>query len=129
MAAQRVTLRGVARRWAPYAGWVFAVVWVLNGLWAFVTPKSFYDTVATFPPYNVHFIHDIGAFSIGLGAVLGLAMGMKRWSAAKSALVAVQGGGGSVTTEGSVVSNPVRSAAPPAGAITPRRGVRPPRSC
>ena len=46
------------------------------------------------------------------------------------ALVAAQGG--TVTTEGSVVSGGqvgVRSAAPPASAITPRRGVRPPRSC
>lgn len=45
------------------------------------------------------------------------------------ALVAAQGG--AVTTEGSVVvtSNGVRSSAPPAMAIGPRRGVRPPRSC
>jgi hypothetical protein len=79
----------MARRWAPVVGWLFAVVWVLNGAWAFVAPRSFYDTVATFPPYNIHFIHDIGAFSIGLGAVIGLAMGMKRWSAPKSALMGV----------------------------------------
>ncbi|HVF31485.1 MAG TPA: hypothetical protein VM933_00500 [Acidimicrobiales bacterium] len=45
------------------------------------------------------------------------------------ALVAAQGG--AVTTEGSVVhrSGGIRTAAPPASAITPRRGVRPPRSC
>ena len=75
----------MARRWAPYVGWMFAVVWVLNGVWAFVAPRSFYDTVATFPPYNIHFIHDIGAFTIGLGAVLALAM--LGWSAMRTAFV------------------------------------------
>jgi hypothetical protein len=32
-----------------------------------VFPHSFYDNVATFEPYNRHFLHDIGAFTIGLG--------------------------------------------------------------
>ena len=49
------------------------------------------------------------------------------------ALVAAQGG--AVTTEGSVVAKSGANgrssapAAPPAGAVAPRRGVRPPRSC
>ena len=64
-----------------------AVVWILNGLWAFLSPRSFYDRLATFPPYNVHFLHDIGAFSIGLGAVIALAL--VGWSALRSALVGV----------------------------------------
>jgi hypothetical protein len=40
------------------------------GLWAMVAPHSFDDQAATFPPYNRHFIHDIGAFQIGLGSCL-----------------------------------------------------------
>ena len=40
------------------------------GAWAFLAPRSFYDTLATFPPYNEHFLHDIGSFQIGLGAAL-----------------------------------------------------------
>jgi len=40
------------------------------GLWAFAGPRSFYDLIATYPPYNAHFIRDIGAFLLGLGAVL-----------------------------------------------------------
>ena len=46
------------------------------GLWAFIGPRSFYDAVATFPPYNRHLIHDIGAFQIGLGATVLLGL---RW--------------------------------------------------
>ncbi|HUS61661.1 MAG TPA: hypothetical protein VMY34_05650 [Acidimicrobiales bacterium] len=43
------------------------------GLWALVSPTSFVDAVASFDPYNQHFVQDIGAFQIGLGAVLLLA--------------------------------------------------------
>ncbi|MDQ4143357.1 MAG: hypothetical protein M3198_06370 [Actinomycetota bacterium] len=46
------------------------VMLVAFGAWAFFSPRSFFDTVATFEPYNRHFIHDIGSFQIGLGAVL-----------------------------------------------------------
>jgi hypothetical protein len=47
------------------------------GLWAFFAARSFYDAVATYPPYNEHFLHDIGAFNLGLGAVLLLTL---KWS-------------------------------------------------
>ncbi len=43
---------------------------VARGAWAMVDPRSFFDTLATFEPYNQHFLQDIGAFQIGLGAVL-----------------------------------------------------------
>src|SRR5687767_6418396 len=43
---------------------------IATGLYAFLAPQSFFDTLATFPPYNEHFIHDIGAFQIGIGAML-----------------------------------------------------------
>ncbi len=58
---------------------------VLFGLWAFAAPASFYDAVATFEPYNAHFVRDIGAFQLGLGAVLLLAL--LPWSAAAVALL------------------------------------------
>lgn len=44
-----------------------------SGAWAMVDPRSFFDSVASFEPYNRHFLLDIGAFQIGLGAVLLLA--------------------------------------------------------
>lgn len=43
------------------------------GLWSLVAPRSFARFV-DFPPYNAHFLHDLGAFQIGLGAILLLAV-------------------------------------------------------
>ena len=47
-----------------------------SGLWAMLAPESFYASVAVYPPYNRHFIHDIGAFMLGLGATLGFALAL-----------------------------------------------------
>ena len=44
------------------------------GFWAFFDPASFFDRVALFPPYNQHFLHDVGAFQVGLGVALWLAL-------------------------------------------------------
>ena len=40
------------------------------GAWALLSPSSFYESIATYPPYNEHLIHDLGAFQIGIGAAL-----------------------------------------------------------
>jgi hypothetical protein len=42
------------------------------GIWAFFAPASFADLVAF--PYNRHLLHDVGAFQIGIGATLLLAL-------------------------------------------------------
>jgi hypothetical protein len=47
-------------------GLTFAV----PGVWAFGWPESFYDNVATYPPYNLHLFHDVGAFQLGVAAAL-----------------------------------------------------------
>jgi hypothetical protein len=47
-----------------------ALISIGAGLWAMTDSRSFYLNAAPFPPYNVHFLHDIGAFQIGLGACL-----------------------------------------------------------
>lgn len=52
------------------------VVLVVSGLWAMVALESFYASVALYPPYNRHFIHDIGAFMLGLGATLAFALAL-----------------------------------------------------
>jgi hypothetical protein len=43
------------------------------GLWAFLDPPSFADFI-DFAPYNEHLIHDAGAFQVGLGAAVLLAL-------------------------------------------------------
>lgn len=57
------------RLWCAAAGALFG----LQGVWAFVVPRSFFDTLATFEPYNPHFVRDIGTIQIGVGvaAVVG----------------------------------------------------------
>ena len=49
------------------------IFFVAAGVWAFADPSSFYDN-SPYPPYNRHLLHDIGAFQIGLGAVLLLSL-------------------------------------------------------
>jgi uncharacterized protein YjeT (DUF2065 family) len=44
-----------------------------SGLWAMVAPEAFFAAAATFEPYNAHLIRDVGAFMLGIGAVLLLA--------------------------------------------------------
>jgi len=55
------------------ARWIAAVVGVFylgTGLWSFVAPTTFYSNVANFAPYNLHLLHDVGAFQVGLGVAL-----------------------------------------------------------
>jgi uncharacterized membrane protein len=56
----------VARLIAVVVGAYYVVV----GLWAFAAPDNFYSSVAVFAPYNQHFLHDGGAFQVGLGVAL-----------------------------------------------------------
>jgi uncharacterized membrane protein len=66
---------------------IAAVFLLFTGVWAFGWPNSFYDEIATYPPYNEHFVHDFGAFQIGFGVALLLAVRMR------DALVALAGAG------------------------------------
>ncbi len=66
-----------------------AGVFVAFGLWAFFDAQGFYDGVAEFEPYNEHFIHDIGAFQIGIGAALALAL----WKRSDAIFAALGGAG------------------------------------
>lgn len=58
------------RRLPAVTAAVVGVLLFVSGLWALVDARSFYDAAATFPPYNRHLLHDIGAFLAGLGAAL-----------------------------------------------------------
>lgn len=63
------TPTGFPKAIATIAGFSF----LLFGAWAMGAPRSFFDQLAEFHPYNQHFIQDIGAFQLGLAAVLLLA--------------------------------------------------------
>jgi hypothetical protein len=47
-----------------------ALLFIAIGIWALASPLSFYEQLATYPPYNKHLFHDVGAFQAGIGATL-----------------------------------------------------------
>ncbi len=59
------------------------------GLWAFLDASSFFEQMAHFDPYNAHFVHDIGAFQVGIGATLAVAL----WRRSDALLAALAGAG------------------------------------
>jgi hypothetical protein len=61
-----VNLRPVVRVITAFVG----VLMLGLGIWALVDPQSFYDQLATYPPYNKHLFHDVGAFQMGIGSTL-----------------------------------------------------------
>src|SRR5687767_7431553 len=78
------------RHWFPRAVAVLGgLSFLASGLWAMVAPESFFDAVATFEPYNQHFLQDVGAFQIGLGAILLLALRQPPLSGLAVALLGV----------------------------------------
>jgi hypothetical protein len=49
---------------------VVGLFMLVFGIWALADPRGFFDQIATYPPYNEHLLHDIGAFQAGIGATL-----------------------------------------------------------
>ena len=48
---------------------ISGITQLIVGTWTFVSPGSFYDVVATYPPENDHFLKDIGSWNVALGAI------------------------------------------------------------
>lgn len=65
----------------------FGIFTVSLGFWALVAPVNFFDNIGHFPPYNRHFLHDVGAFQIAIGAALLFALAWR-----DDAILAVLGG-------------------------------------
>ncbi len=74
-------------RFARVVAVIASVFFLGGGVWAMAAPRSFYRGTATFPPYNEHFLHDVGAFQLGLGAVLVFAL--LRWTGLQATLAGV----------------------------------------
>jgi hypothetical protein len=68
----------IVHRFPTVVAALVAATMLSTAAWALAAPRSFYDTVATYPPYNVHFIHDIGAFIGGVGAAAAAAFVVRR---------------------------------------------------
>lgn len=66
---------------------VSALSFTTFGVWAMVAPRSFFDGLARFEPFNQHFVQDIGAFQLGIAAVLLLAAAQRRLGSLTVALL------------------------------------------
>lgn len=64
---------GASQVVARLAAAVCGLAMTAFGVWALGWPVSFADLI-DFPPYNAHLLHDVGAFQIGVGASLLLAL-------------------------------------------------------
>ena len=76
------------RHWLPRAVAATGGIGLVGlGAWAMVSPTTFLEALARFEPYNQHFLQDIGALTIGSGAVLLLAAAMPRADLLAAALL------------------------------------------
>ncbi len=55
-----------------------------------IAPRTFYDEIAAYPPYNDHFIRDISTFYLALGALLIVAAARRAWQVPLLVLAVVQ---------------------------------------
>lgn len=63
---------------------------VVAGALAFFVPGTFYDIVAGYPPYNEHFLMDVGSWQIALGAIALYGARRADWRVPLLALLALQ---------------------------------------
>jgi hypothetical protein len=84
--------RSGGSRFAEVVLVVVAVQFLIFGVWAFGWPHSFYLTIARFPPFSQHLVHDVGAFQLGIGSTMLLGLFWKH-----DALLAVLVGGSVAT--------------------------------
>lgn len=79
-----------------------AAFFLFPGIWALVDARGFFDNLATFEPYNAHFVHDLGAFQVGIGATLAAAL----WRRQDAIFAALTGAGiGSVVHTGTHIAD------------------------
>jgi hypothetical protein len=60
------------------------------GLFMAVTPRAFYDSVGTYPPFNGHYLRDLATFYLALGIGLIVAAGKRSWQVPLLTLTVVQ---------------------------------------
>jgi hypothetical protein len=60
------------------------------GAFMVIAPRTFYEEVAAYAPYNDHFIRDISTFYLALGALLVVAAARRAWQVPLLVLALVQ---------------------------------------
>jgi PPOX class probable F420-dependent enzyme len=65
-------MRGSGRTFVRSVTALAGIISLAVGIWGIASPSSFADSVDF--PASVHFIHDVGAFQLGIGATLLLAL-------------------------------------------------------
>lgn len=69
-AGSRAGTSGRTQSWLTIIVVLGALPFLIGGVWAFFWPFGFYESVATFPPFNLHLFHDAGAFQLGIAAAM-----------------------------------------------------------
>lgn len=53
---------------------IAAAGFIIPGMWAFLAPENFFENAGPFQQYNEHYVHDVGAFQFGIGAMIAAAI-------------------------------------------------------
>jgi hypothetical protein len=80
-----------ARGWLRAGLTLLAAQGLLVGAWAYLAPRSFYtdlSTISTDPPFNEHFVSDIGGLNLALAVVVAFAVYHLEYRQVRAALAA-----------------------------------------
>ena len=69
-----------------------AVYELAFGLWMLLAPRSFYDAVGPFGPYNRHYVLDTATWQLAFGVALAVAVRRPSWRAPLLGFAVVQFG-------------------------------------
>ena len=58
-----------------------AVTEIVLGVWMVISPRSFYDAIGPFGPYNDHYVRDVSTWYLALGVALAVAVRRPSWRA------------------------------------------------
>jgi hypothetical protein len=69
-----------------------AVTNLVLGLWMAFSPRSFYDAIGPFGPYNDHYVRDVATWYLAFGGALAVAVRRPSWRAPLLGLAVLQYG-------------------------------------
>jgi hypothetical protein len=82
-----------AQAWLRAGLVLLALLNGLQGVWAYLGPRSFYDdvpTVSMYPPFSQHFVSDFGGLQLAMTVVMGAAAVFMERRLVMTALIAFQ---------------------------------------